>query len=113
MRMHLTCVRTPCICLVMDGALNTNTVEVLELLNPRAIKRAALEHFEGVRFYNSRVGSFEEYLELDPWGFFLGWLGELGELGDVFPTEPSGLLTNAQRAAWVVFSDECDELLSA
>jgi hypothetical protein len=53
-------------------------------------------------------------MELDAWGFFLGWLSELGELSaEVFPTEPSGLESNAQRAAWVVFEAECDALLSA
>jgi hypothetical protein len=99
----------------MDGnAITTEVVEALPLLNPRTIKAAAREHFEGVRFYNSRVGSFEEFMELDAWGFFLGWLSELGELSaEVFPTEPSGLESNAQRAAWVVFEAECDALLSA
>lgn len=96
----------------MDGNAIT-TAEVLPLLNPRAIKNAAFEHFEATRFYNSRVGSFEEYLALDPWGFFLGWLAELGELTDALPVDPSGLESNAQRAAWRVFEDECDELMSA
>lgn len=98
----------------MDGNAITLSAEVLPLLNPRTIKAAAREHFEATRFYNSRVGRFEEMLELDAWGFFCGWLSELGELsGEVFPTEPSGLENNAQRAAWRVFEDECDALLSA
>lgn len=101
----------------MDGNALTHSsdseITVSGLLNPRTIKAAAREHFEGVRFYNSRVGSFEEMLELDAWGFFLGWLSELGELGDALPTEPSGLESNAQRAAWRVFDDEIDALLNA
>lgn len=94
----------------MDGNAIT-TVEVLPLLNPRAIAEAARVHFYGVRDYNRRVGSFEEFMELDAWGFFLGWLEQLGELTDALPTEPSGLESNAQRAAWREFESECEWLM--
>lgn len=96
----------------MDGATQTTPVEVLELLNPRAIKFAALERFENVRSYNRSVGSIEEFVDHDAWASFLVWLDDLGELGDgVFAVDPSGLASEAQRAAWRVFEGEYDALI--